>query len=412
MQIALVNYRHDARLGGGEHSTSRFARWLIDRGHEVHVVASSFGQRELSSGIIPHLVPRVRSAIGFAAALEERLKCLTVDIIHDMGFGWFCDIFQPRLGSRLANIEECLRVKPVWQQIIKRAARCVLPRHLQLQYLMKRQYRSDRRIYLALSKRVKSHFKLYHQVERDQSRLVYNGVDLDQFSPCWRLTFRSSVRQQIGASQRDLVLLSSAHDFQLKGVDTAVRAVGKLCSEGCAVKLIVAGRDKRRRIFQQLAQQCGAEVIFAGDVPDMVPYYAAADVYVHPTRYDACSRSVLEALASGLPAVTSACDGSSELITPGCEGFVLEDPTNYCDLANHLRPFLDAGLRYEFGDEARQLAEKYSLDRMGKKMEEIYLEVIERKSPKRRLKLLRSPSKNTVRSNRVMVARSERLRTA
>lgn len=404
MQIALVNYRHDARLGGGEHSTSRFAQWLIDRGHEVHVVASSFGQRELSSGIIPHLVPRVRSAIGFAAVLEERLRSLDVDIIHDMGFGWYCDIFQPRLGSRMANIDECLRAKPVWQRIFKRAMRCLLPRHLQLQYLMKRQYSGDSRLYLALSKRVKSHFKLYHQVDGTQSRLVYNGIDLDQFSPCWRLTFRESIREQIGASQRDLVLLTSAHDFQLKGVDTAIRAVGQLCRAGHAVKLVVAGRDKRRGVFQQLAKQCGARVIFAGDVPDMVPYYAGADVYVHPTRYDACSRSVLEAIASGLPAVTSACDGSSELITPGCEGFVLQDPTNDRDLANHLRPFLDARLRYEFGEEARQLAEQHSLDRMGKEIEDIYSEVIERKPPKRRLKLRRSPSKTTVRAERAMVA--------
>lgn len=358
----------------------------------MHVVAGSFGQRELASGIITHLAPRVRSPVGFAKALEGQLNSLAVDVIHDMGFGWYCDVFQPRLGSRRAYIESCLARLPLWQRAMKRGVMHVLPRYRRLEHLMKRQYQNDGRLCLALSKRVASHFTQYHQVPAEKTRLVYNGVDLEQFLPSLRKQHRGSVRQQLGASANQLVVLISAHNFKLKGVDTAVRASGRLRRGGHPVLLVVAGRDKKRAAYQRMARGCRADVRFAGNVANMSPYYAAADVYVHPTQYDACSRSVLEALASGLPVVASSCDGSSELITPGKQGFILDDPSSDVDLADRLRPFFDHQVRHDYGQAARALAEEYSLDRMGLRIEEIYGEIMEDRSREREWKLPSPPT--------------------
>jgi UDP-glucose:(heptosyl)LPS alpha-1,3-glucosyltransferase len=102
---------------------------------------------------------------------------------------------------------------------------------------------------------------------------------------------------------------------------------------------------------------------FVGSIDDPVPYYAAADVYVQPTFYDPCSLVLLEALASGLPVVTSRFNGAGELLDSGKQGFVIDDPANADELAEALRPMWDADRRHAMSRAARALAEEHSLER-------------------------------------------------
>ena len=99
MRIGLVVERFDPLRGGLEQWTYRFAHQLARRGHEIHVVSREFSERTRTLPMIAHRVERVRSPLDFAAAAETTLAALELDVIHDMGVGWYCDILHPHGGS-------------------------------------------------------------------------------------------------------------------------------------------------------------------------------------------------------------------------------------------------------------------------------------------------------------------------
>ena len=123
---------------------------------------------------------------------------------------------------------------------------------------------------------------------------------------------------------------------------------------------MIGGKQLAR--FRRLARRLRVDgrVHFVGTVEDSVPYYAAADVYVQPTFYDPCSLVVLEALASGLPVITTRFNGAGELMTPGEHGYLLEEPADAAALAGQMSDLIDAGRRRRMSRQARELALKHS----------------------------------------------------
>ena len=102
------------------------------------------------------------------------------------------------------------------------------------------------------------------------------------------------------------------------------------------------------------------EVIFAGSTDEPEKYYGASDLLVHPTFYDACSLTVLEALASGLPVVTTASNGASGVLSHGEEGWVIGNLKDREELKRGIAYFFDEKRRREASRRAREKAEIYS----------------------------------------------------
>ncbi|MBM4307643.1 MAG: glycosyltransferase, partial [Deltaproteobacteria bacterium] len=111
--------------------------------------------------------------------------------------------------------------------------------------------------------------------------------------------------------------------------------------------------------YLRLAAKLGLsdKVIFAGSTDEPEKYYGAADLLVHPTFYDACSLTVLEALASGVPVITTASNGASGMITHGEDGWVISDPTDGNDLKKAIQYFFNGNFRKEASEKAREKAE-------------------------------------------------------
>jgi UDP-glucose:(heptosyl)LPS alpha-1,3-glucosyltransferase len=370
MKIGLVIESLNPGRGGAEQWTSQFAAWLVKAGHEVHVVASQFGAE--MPGIIRHPIHQPASRIDFALAAERLLDSLSLDVVHDMGSGWHCDVFQPHGGSRTAAFEQNLLLLPRWLRGLKRQTSRCLPRYREFQRLAKGQYMAQQRIFIALSRMVAHDFERFHGVRRSQIRLVYNGVDVKRFSPEHRSQYRQIVRDELGVTDDETLLLIVAHNFRLKGVPTLVSAVRRLRDEGCHVKAAIVGGKRRGRVD---AGSTDPGVVYMGPADDTVPYYAAADLYVQPTFYDPCSLVVLEALASGLPVVTSHYNGAGELMTPGVEGYLVNDPANANELTECLRPLVDPAKRAPMAVAARELALRHSLDCNCRELLAVYEEV-------------------------------------
>jgi UDP-glucose:(heptosyl)LPS alpha-1,3-glucosyltransferase len=173
------------------------------------------------------------------------------------------------------------------------------------------------------------------------------------------------------------VFLSVATNFNLKGVDVTLAALGRLVRERTKVKLIVAGRGPVEEYRRRAAQLGVASAVsFLGHVDDVPRLHAAADVYVHPTFHDACSLATLEAMASGLPVITTCCNGAADGMSSGREGYVLDRAGDVAALAQAMRALLDRRRRKDCGTAAAALGRGRSFERNCLAMLAVYGEVL------------------------------------
>lgn len=360
MRVALVIGRYHAHGGGAERWTDRHVRYLLERGIDVHLISRSFVGAPTGAVCHPVKVSRGSGArLRFADAIEKTIRRERFDVVHDMGEGWHADFFMPHHGTRAAGLEQNVRLLPAWQRPLQRLIHRTLPRYREFLELESRQYAPDSRMkFVALSRMVRADMKRFYQVPDDRLELVYNGVDVQRFQPG-----RDIQRRQASGWQDRVIFLLVAHNFRLKGLATAIEALADLSRTDRKVGLLVLGSD-RRGPYRRLARRLGVadHVRFLGNQKDPVPWYQMADVYVQPTFYDPCSLVVLEALACGLPVITTPTNGAGELIEPGREGHLIGDARDVHGLRRAMEGYLDPQVRADAGRQARQLALRNSLD--------------------------------------------------
>src|SRR6266702_909399 len=136
--------------------------------------------------------------------------------------------------------------------------------------------------------------------------------------------------------------------------------------------LVIFGRDKAQGRAERLAGSLGiaSRVHFAGAQEDVRPWYAAADSFVLPSLYDPFPNAALEAMACGLPVVTTPQCGAAELIVEGVNGFVVE-ALAVDALADRLAR-LDVLTAHEMGRRARERVEGFSLQSMAERFLTLY----------------------------------------
>lgn len=379
MKIGLVIERFDPQRGGAENWTYQHAIALACRGHEVHVICESVSPAGISDAVIAHTFGRHRSRLGRAAAAERVLRSLKLDVIHDIGLGWHSDILQSEDGSRKAQWEQMLFTLPAAVRSWKRMLIEVLPRYREFRILMERQFRDPNRVILAVSRMCADHYQRYHDVPAERLRIVYHGTDTVRFSPDHRQSMRGPMRRRLGITEGEVVFLFVGHDFVRKGLAIAIRAVRRLADQGCPVRLLVVGQRKSGR-QRALDGNANGLVLFTGRVTNTSPLYAAADALVLPTFYDPCSLTVGEALASGLPVVTTRSNGASEMLTEGQDGFILDDPADDVALSSQLRRLCEPSVRNRMGFAARQTALRFPLERNCDEITSLYEATIQRRS--------------------------------
>lgn len=359
MRIALVLEHYDPRRGGTEQWTCRFVRTLLERGHQVHIVAADRSPLA-PDGIIYHPFKRSRSPLRRGQAVAEVVRGLSVDLVHDMGIGWECDVLHPHGGCWPAAFEAGLKRLSPWLRPWKRELARWAPRYRELREVSERQCRPDGPLVLAVSPMVADHFRTLGGLPADRVRTVCNGIDIARFHPDARRVHRERVRAAWDVPTAPILLLA-AHNFALKGVGTVLETLPRLGSGPGAPTLVVVGRGNPEPYLRR-AQRLGVadRVRFPGPVDDMVPVYAAADLFVQPTYYDPCSLVSLEALAAGLPLVTTSANGVGRLLCDGREGLVLDRPDDIVGLADRIRRVLVTEADRPWSASARRLAEGFS----------------------------------------------------
>ena len=151
-------------------------------------------------------------------------------------------------------------------------------------------------------------------VPQDKLHVIHNGVDLDHFNPRLKQQHRTDMRSRLGIGDATPVILYVGSGFSRKGVPQLLQALAGMQHQNAVA--VVVGKDKHSRRMQALAgsRGLGGRVYFVGPQQDVRPWYGMADVLALPTLYDPFPNVVLEALACGLPVMTTPTCGAAELL--------------------------------------------------------------------------------------------------
>lgn len=370
MKIALSIENFSASKGGGEGYANNLALQLIKNGHEVHVFSNSFGGQ--SGHIIPHKVPIIRfpkalRILSFAINSERILSQNDFDLIIGFGGTSPIDVYRPGGGTEMGWFLQNLNsIDNKLVRFLNKMIRRISPTNLAGFYVDHKIYKNNKlRFVIANSHMVKKDITKYYNFPADKIKVIYNGVDLNRFNPANKNIFRKEIRRTYGIDDRAVMLLFIANNFRLKGLYPLIKAIAILKTKVREpFRLIVAGRGKRQK-FIRLIRKVGCEenIIFTGQIKEIERLYAGADIFVHPTFYDPFANVCLEALASGIPVITTRHNGAGELITEGVEGFVVNDPTEIDTLAERIAFFFDETERIKAGENARLLSEQFPWER-------------------------------------------------
>ena len=231
---------------------------------------------------------------------------------------------------------------------------------------------------IVVSQSMKREF-IHHYGDAAESIIVIpNGVDLKMFNPANRPLYRDRIRQRHGISRSDLVLMFAGGDWERKGVLYVLEALSLLPRPD--VKLLVVGSGDDQ-FYGQLAElkRVRERIIFVHHPSNLWEYYAASDAFVFPTIYEPFGLVIIEAMASGLPVITSRVAGAADLIIDGVNGLLLRAPSDVNDLTAKIELLLsNAALRKTMGERARETAEELSWDRVAQKTLEVYNSVLNR----------------------------------
>jgi len=352
------------------------ARALRDFGHEVHVFAHRY---EPMKGISFHSVTVPLKPFGlqnwiFAKNVRRALSRNEFDIVNGISQIYPQDIY--RLGDGIHR--HWLTVRR--SRIFSHAYDKVSPRHRLLLHLEKKIFSPGnyKRI-IANSELCKQHAIDYYKVPPQLVDVIFCGVDFAIFNSSVR-NEGAQLRTSLGIGREAIVVLFVGTNYERKGLDTLLQAISRLRYKE-KYRLLVVGKGNIPR-YQRLAQRLGLQevTIFCGFQEQMPPFYGVADIFVLPSYYDPFGNVCLEAMACGLPVITTRETGVSELMAHGRSGFVMDQPGNIGALASWLEALEDPELRRSMGAEAQEQAAFLTIERNVKHTILAYEKVLEDKT--------------------------------
>ncbi|MGI5922658.1 MAG: glycosyltransferase family 4 protein [Lentisphaeria bacterium] len=172
---------------------------------------------------------------------------------------------------------------------------------------------------------------------------------------------RKTLRQELGAEEKDLVLVQVASSYHTKGVDRSLHALAAL-PDHSRPRLWLIGAEKHPENMQRLARNLdiASLVSFCGARNDVPALLVAADIMIHPARQESAGAVLVEALAAGLPVISSGICGYAEHIDQAGAGAVLPEPFQQRQLNQQLASLLtDSQRRHTCAEKARAYADSH-----------------------------------------------------
>jgi UDP-glucose:(heptosyl)LPS alpha-1,3-glucosyltransferase len=351
LRLAIIRQRYTPH-GGAERFVEGALEALLERGVAISLYTRQWPNTRLQliEPVLcnPFYIGRLWRDWSFARAVCGAVATKAPELVQSYERLLCCDVYRAGDGVHRAWLDEWLRDASAFK-------RWRVESNFYHRYLLdieRRLFASPwLRAVICNSKMVRDEIHERFGLSLEKLPVIYNAVDSAVFSPELK-QYRADVRQKLGVPDTATVFLLVGSGYARKGVATAIQALTKLPSN---TYLFVVGREKSARPYKRLARHLGIarRVVLLGAQDDPRPFYGAADAFVLPTLYDPCPNAALEAMACGLPVVTSTKCGAAELVTENDAGLVCA-ARDVDALARHMITLTDAEARRLLGARARE----------------------------------------------------------
>lgn len=353
MKVAFIK-RNFSYHGGAERYLSTLISALKKKGWGIHIFANKWITHE---EIIFHKVPILPldsflRAYSFNRNLKINLK--EFDCVISFERTTNQHIYRAGEGCH----RRWLELRASFESKIKRFSFKLNPLHRY--YLrLEREIFEKTPLIIANSQMVKNEIINYYETPSSKIKVIYNGVDTEKFSPENRLK-NSQLRQALNLPEDMKIILFVGSGFKRKGLTTLLKAMAILKNK--PYHLLVIGKGDIKK-YMKKSKDLGIEnkVFFMGTRKEIENFYALADLFVLPTIYDPFSNATLEAMASGIPVITTTNNGVAELIEEGKEGFIIKNPFDHEELADKINAAIEN--TEKMGEFARKKAEHFTIQR-------------------------------------------------
>lgn len=359
MRVLLAVHRVRP-TGGQDRYVLELARRLIEH-WQVHIVATEV-EGDLPAAVRVHLLktparPLLLAAPAFRAAAAPFLNCEVFDVVHALGGAL--------PGAGVVTAPFC---HAAWRE-------AGAPRGPYQRLVTRQAIRDERRAYghrnlravIAVSRRTAVELERCYGPLRAPVTVIPNGVDLDAFAP------PAEPRRRLPGTRARLLLVGA---LERKGLATAIEALAAMRTDA---ELLAVGSGRASAFLRQAARLGVADRVRL-ELPraDIADVMRASDLLVFPTRYEPFGMVIAEAMACGVPVVTSAVAGAAELIRDGVSGRVIADPHDARAFAAAMDALLaDEDARAAMGRAARRAVEDLAWERIAERTLDVYRSVVE-----------------------------------
>ena len=330
LRIALNHTRLGPR-GGVEGYVYTFLKRLLDAGHEVDYYCHKIFEAPEHPNFraIPLKIWRSPSTLRlwtFASVSARTIQAAErekpYDVVHGFGKTWYHTVY--RDGGGCHADYRALYLDPIKRGVLGRVSSGVGPYDRVMEAIEARRFALDSdQLVIANSQWVADQILARHGLPKERVRVILSGVDCERYRPDRAEAGREALAQIEGLLPDVKRLIFVSNDHARKGLPELLEAF----AETQGAQLLVVGNDPHEALHKKEAARHGLDdgrVLFVGprgDLPDLLP---ACDLFVLPTRFDALPNAALEALASGLPVLTSKQTGAAELVRDGENGWVVD----------------------------------------------------------------------------------------
>ena len=374
MKIAIVRQRYNP-YGGAERFVERALSALSSEGAEVSLITRSWagapaeGFRQITCD------PAYSRLWGGRAARDRSFAVAAADLMTQGGYDITqsheripgCMIFRAGDGVHAAWLAHRARTLGPLGRLGQRCSGY----HRYVLAAEERMFAHPAlRAVICNSQMVADEIHRFYGVDRQKLILIYNGVDHAHFHPGLAVQYRDVTRRAAGIPSDVPLLLYVGSGFERKGVPRLLPAMARVSH---SFHLVIVGQDRKQRAMQALAARLGLSdrVHFTGPLKDVRPWYGAADAFVLPTLYDPGPNAALEAMACGLPILTTTTCGAQDWVVEGKNGYVVT-PLDIDALADGLRKLCDLAQRGDAHVAALGAVEQLGLSAMAERLIALY----------------------------------------
>jgi glycosyltransferase involved in cell wall biosynthesis len=363
---------HSLAVGGAEVLADRLARRLSGRFRFVFVCLDELGELGESlrgDGVPVHVVDRKGGLdLGCARRLWRRLREENVDLVHAHQYTPFAYTLLARAWHRRPPIlfHEHGRFHPDY------------PRRKRILFNRIMLRKPDRVV--GVGNKVRDALIANEGIPADRVEVIYNGIPLEAYGN--GEGERSAVREELGLFEGDFVLAQVARLDYLKDHLTAVRAIARCAASGPRIKLLLVGEGPERAAIEKEIAALGvhSSVRLLGLRQDVPRILAAADAGLLTSISEGIPLTVIEAMAAGLPVVSTDVGGVREVVLEGSTALLAPAGDDEALANSILKLASDPGLCRTLGTRGRERAfERFSEETMHENFARLYDEMLQRK---------------------------------